>query len=243
MGGRYRLSRAARPAHRTPAGRSPGPRGARARARGRRARRECGSRRRRVCVGVALMWSISPVTSRLEGVGRPQQVGAEGDEEVAVVAARRPCRRRRAAPAPASSAPARSPCSRRTAAARRAAPAPASRVGSPSGPIATPSGSSSPSRSRSITSVAMNAEVPMSSTIGPREEGTAIAIGLVPSAGLRCRRAAPPAASCPRCGSRRGPPWRSSRRNRRCARSSRRRSTDTSAMPCAAALSIAACAA
>jgi hypothetical protein len=28
----------------------------------------------------------------------------------------------------------------------------------------------------------MNAEVPMSSTIGPREEGTAIAIGLVPSA-------------------------------------------------------------
>ena len=40
-------SRAAPPAHRTPAGRSPGPRGARARGCGRRARRECGSRRRR----------------------------------------------------------------------------------------------------------------------------------------------------------------------------------------------------
>ncbi len=54
-------------------------------------------------------------------------------------------------------------------------------VGSPLGPMATPSGSSSPSRSRSITSVIMKAEVPMSSTMGPRDEGIAIAIGLVPS--------------------------------------------------------------
>ena len=54
---------------------------------------------------------------------------------------------------------------------------------SPPGPSATPSGSGSRKRSRSITSVIMKAEVPMSSTMGPREEGTAIAIGLVPSAG------------------------------------------------------------
>src|SRR6516165_6672693 len=56
-------------------------------------------------------------------------------------------------------------------------------VSSPQGPSATPSGSNSPSRSRRITSVIMYAEVPISSTIAAREEGTAIAIGLVPRIG------------------------------------------------------------
>ncbi len=58
-----------------------------------------------------------------------------------------------------------------------------SRVGSPCELIATPSGSSCPSRSRSAISVPMNAEVPISSTTGPLADGMPNAIGLVPSTG------------------------------------------------------------
>src|SRR6266487_3030451 len=76
---------AGRGAHRIPPGRSPSPRGVRARESEMPARTECGCHRRRAAVASALMRSISCVTCRSKCVGWRKEVGPEGDEQIAVV--------------------------------------------------------------------------------------------------------------------------------------------------------------
>ena len=82
----------------------------------------------------------------------------------------------------------------------------------------------------------------MSDTIGSRDDGTAIATGLVPSSGLDASPAEPPFASWPLCGSQTSPALAEhleehSRSLRPLIQAS---VTETSAIPCAAAFLIAA---